>query len=298
MPYTIDELQWENLMARISSGNCTPFLGAGASTPTLKLGGQIAEAWAVKYKYPLEDRWDLARVAQFLAVKTDHVSVKDKIIREFFEGKQPPNFKEDYEPHGVLAGLPIPIFMTTNYDDFMIQALNEAGKSPMVEVCRWNKGVKEKLQDHPSVFTDGFEPKAENPVVFYLHGNTSLSNSLVLTEDDYLDFIINVSKSNDIIPPRIREAITDSSLLFIGYSLMDWNFRVLFRSLITTLDDRDRVVSFTVQVPKETKTSSLDQVQEYLKEYFENYKMDVYWGTAREFAKDLHDHWQDYSKPK
>jgi hypothetical protein len=51
----------------------------------------------------------------------------------------------------------------------------------------------------------------------------------VLTEDDYLDFLVKVSWDNTVIPPRIAEALTDSSLLLLGYHLQDWDFRVMFR---------------------------------------------------------------------
>ena len=61
--------QWELLLRRISKGECTPFLGAGASAGTLPLGGAIAQSWAEEHGYPLDDVYDLARVSHYLAIK-------------------------------------------------------------------------------------------------------------------------------------------------------------------------------------------------------------------------------------
>ena len=68
MPIALEENDWNTLLRRIKVGKCTPFLGAGACAGTLPLGSMIAQDWAKKHGYPLEDCKDLVRVAQFLAV--------------------------------------------------------------------------------------------------------------------------------------------------------------------------------------------------------------------------------------
>ena len=40
----------------------------------------------------------------------------------------PPDFGLADEPHAALAGLPLPVFITTNYDGFMTEALRWAHK--------------------------------------------------------------------------------------------------------------------------------------------------------------------------
>src|SRR6266511_3188996 len=75
-PQTVN---WNLLLSRIESGNCTPFLGAGAAAGTLPLGGDIAQRWADEYGYPLPDGGDLARVAQFIAVHDDPMAPKERV---------------------------------------------------------------------------------------------------------------------------------------------------------------------------------------------------------------------------
>ncbi len=78
------DADWERLLRRIQTGRCTPFLGAGVGFGALPLGGAIAREWADRYEYPLDDRDDLARVAQFVAVIEDPIWPKEE-IRVFFE---------------------------------------------------------------------------------------------------------------------------------------------------------------------------------------------------------------------
>jgi hypothetical protein len=288
MPNTLEETDWDTLLRRIKRRKCTPFLGAGACCGVLPLGSEIAQEWAQKHCYPLKDPGDLVRVAQFLAVERgDPMFPKEEILDQFFTGIAPPDFTEPDEPHGVLADLPLPIYMTTNYDDFMVQALKSRNKDPKRELCRWNQLVK----DRPCIFDSepGFRPTVANPVVFHLHGHNPLPESLVLTEDDYLDFLVNISKDQELLPPRIQEALAGASLLFIGYSLADWSFRVLFRGLVTSTEPSLRRISVTVQLP-----AASTEVQKYMDKYFNRIDVRVYWGTAREFAAELRQRWEEF----
>jgi len=296
MPNTSEKRHWKLLLERIKEGRCTPFLGAGARAGALPLGSEIAQEWAKKYNYPLEDSSDLARVARFLAVRYDPMFPKEQILKQFFENVEPPDFTEPDEPHGVLADLPLPVYMTTNYDDFMVQALKSRNKDPKRELCRWTKDV----EDQPSIFESepGFDPTPANPVVFHLHGHDKVPESLVLTEDDYLDFLVNISRDETLLPSRIQEALAGSPLLFIGYSLADWNFRVLFRGLETATGSPLDRISVTVQLPPTTDAQEPTQqrVQKYLDEYFNRIDMPpTYWGTAREFAAELRQRWEAFS---
>ena len=297
MRRNLNENDWKRLLERIKTGKCTPFLGAGACFGTLPLGRDIAQEWAKEYGFPLgeEDSGDLMRVSQFLAVDQDPMFPKELII-DMFKDVKPPDFVAKDEAHGILASLPLPIYITTNYDDFMVQALSRVNKKPNQEICRWNKYVRneESVFDNPDFNADG-----GNPVVFHLHGNTKVPESIVLTEDDYLDFLVNVSRDQQIIPPRIQQALTGASLLFIGYRIADWNFRVLFRSLVTYLElaiKRNHVSVQIFPLGDETADSQKEKALEYLDKYFKSLQTLVYWGTGQEFTLELRERWEKFNK--
>jgi len=294
MPETLTEKDWDTILWRINDGNCTPFLGAGACYGILPLGKDIAKKWAKEEKYPLTDCEDLARVAQFLAVdRKDPMFPKEKIKR-MFKDVPPPDFNEPDEPHAVLADLPLPVYITTNYDSFMVQALKNRNKDPELKLCQWNKYIKDQTYIIKS--RGSLDPSPANPVVFHLHGYLGLPESIVLTEDDYLDFLVNISRNQKMLAPRIQRAMTGASLLFIGYRLADWSFRVLFRGLISTLPKSLRRMNVAVQLPPDEPEQDPEEVQNYLSKYLENTDVLVYWGTARKFAAELKDRWEKFKK--
>ena len=288
MPNTLSDSDWTLLLQRIKRGKCTPFLGAGACYPALPLGSTLARELAEKHHYPLDNPSDLVRVAQYIAVQTDSLFPKYEVL-DRLEKAQPPDFNQPDETHGILADLPLPVYMTTNYDDFMTRSLRSRGKKPNRELFRWNS---ELARDQPSVFDSkpGYSPTPEEPVIFHLHGHSGVPELLVLTEDDYLDFLVNISSSQYKLPHWIERALAGSTLLFVGYSLADWNFRVLFRGLVSTREQSLRYGNFTVQVlplPADATEENRQQIQRYLDKYFGKIEVRVYWGTAAEFAAEL-----------
>ncbi|HSS79541.1 MAG TPA: SIR2 family protein [Thermoanaerobaculia bacterium] len=293
MPHDLD---WDVLLRRINRQQCTPFLGAGAAFGALPLGAELSREWARQFDYPLEDCTDLARVAQYLAVTHDAVMPKE-LIAECFRGVTPPDFHQPDEPHGVLADLPLPIYLTTNYDPFMTLALRDRHRDPRQELCRWNGAIAHKV----SVFDSdlGYQPTPANPVVYHLHGHLGCTESLVVSEDDYLDFLVSITRDTGLLPPRIQESMTGASILFLGYRIADWNFRVLFQSLVGYLERSVRRVHISVQLAPGSETESGEQKQKvfsYLNKYYENLKVQVYWGTCRQFAAELRQRWEDYRR--
>jgi hypothetical protein len=148
------------------------------------------------------------------------------------------------------------------------------------------------------------EPDVEHPVVFHLHGHVEFSESLVVTEDDYLDFMVNVqrktSRAEDaVLPPKVEAALADTSLLFLGYGLRDWNLRVLLRALVAHAESTGRRTSVSVQLsPSEEVVSPArrDKALEVLTRYFGALSLSVYWGSAEEFIRDLQEAQTEYGQ--
>ncbi|HEU0021577.1 MAG TPA: SIR2 family protein [Dehalococcoidia bacterium] len=185
--------------------------------------------------------------------------------------------------------------MTTNYDEFMVQALASQHKDPRRELCQWN----ELVRGSPSVFDAGssYDPTPANPVVYHLHGHNRVPESMVLTDDDYLDFLVRISSREALLPHQIQRALTGSSLLFVGYSLSDWTFRVLYRGLVSATEKSLRRISVTVQLPPPSGDDPEvgQNIQNYMDQYFGSTDMKVSWCTAREFCAELKRRWDNFS---
>lgn len=294
--WKLNNNDWNLLLRRIKDKKCTPFLGAGACVPNLPLGSEIAKSWADKYDYPLNDPWDLTQVAQFLAVEKDGMFPKEEIVK-LIEKKDPPNFDTQNEIHGTLAALQLPIYITTNYDNFMYLALKKQNENVKREFCRWNQHIKE--YSAPCIFeskTDDFEPTSEKPVVYHLHGVDEVHESIVITRDDYLDFLVQINRDFDTIPPRIKEAFAGTSLLFLGYSINDWNFQVVFRHIVENLNRSLKRAHISVQLAPGENDAQKEKAIKYLNSYFKDSRISVYWGTCDEFAEELRTKWEEFNR--
>lgn len=289
----MDESDWDRLITQLSRGDCTPFLGAGACHGTLPAAAELSTHWAGRYDYPFPDNYDLARVMQYISIsRRDSVFVKEMLCEDFASRGSPP-YAHSAEPHALLSGFPVRVFITTNYDDFLTEALKRAGKSPNQVICPWYLPVN-AITKFASKFPAA-QPEPEKPLVFHLHGNLGTPKSLVLTESDYLEFLANIAVSRtgegtQLIPSIVLSAMTDYPLLFIGYSLQDWTFRVLFHGLLRTQSDVLRRRSVSVQLPPPVNTSIAEaerRAREYITRYLEGWSISIFWGTATEFCTEL-----------
>jgi hypothetical protein len=294
MARILDERSWKVLLERINEGKCTPFIGAGTCFGVLPLGAEIARDLAREYNYPLNDVDNLMRVTQFLALEfRDAVFPKEEVLKMF--RNKIPDVTDPYEPHRVLANLPLPIYITTNYDDFMTEALKHRRKDPVRVLCQWN-GYTRK---YPSIFktNPNHVPSAANPVVFHLHGHSGMPDSLVLTEDDYLDFLVNISNDAELIPPAIQAALSGTSLLFIGYGIADWTLRTILRGISRLEQSGRRTGVATMLLPVDDSDPEKQQrAEKHLTAYYQNIDVAVYWGTARDFLSELGTRWDEFSR--
>jgi hypothetical protein len=285
---------WDDLLERIADRECTAFLGAGVNDGLIPLGGEIAQGWATEHSYPLNTSSELDQVSQFIAVTNDPMKPK-QLIQDLMNKSNRLSLSDPrLECLKTLAELPLPVYITTNYDELMKRALErtDLGKKPISEYCRWHKALPKLDND----FYQRYEPDKNNPLVFHLHGIHNILESIVLTEDDYLDFIVNLSLDGKILPPCVLIALARPSLLFIGYSLRDISYRLIHRGFSGLVDTSRRARSVTVQLePPPHPEGRFDDAKKYMGDYFQLMNISVYWGTASAFAKELKDRWNMFS---
>ena len=170
--------------------------------------------WADSIGYPMGDDSNLPRVAQYyeleqkepLQAKTNYLRFVTNYLLDSIEadpnsswrrkGKfsdlvtelHYPTFPQDMEdPLRILAKMPFKIYITTSYYTFIEQALTAEEKEPQTEVCFWSRKASDgdnKL--NLSQFTE------KKPLVYHLFGLEDYPDTLVLSEDDYMNFLIMI----------------------------------------------------------------------------------------------------------
>jgi hypothetical protein len=288
----VDDADWKRLAGQLSRGDCTPFIGAGACSETLPSAVELSRDIAKNFSYPFMDNRDnLASVSQFAARMTgDPVDFKMEVC-ERLRRYGYPDAKNPAEPHTALASYPLPIYVTTNYDDFMASALIAASREPRTEICPWTgPDLRQRTGQ-----LDGERPTATRPLVYHLHGSCNEPETLVLTENDYLEFVHNLAQDQRnayrlILPSQIYAAIARKPLLFVGYSLHDWTFRAIFHGLFraTASVQWRRHVSIQLLPPLiDNSVGTRQRAEEFLMQEFADWKISIYWGTAVDFFEEL-----------
>ena len=284
MAQFLTDSEWQTLLAHIHQGRCVPVLGAGAAADVIPVGRRMANELAEEHKYPFENNHKLQFVSEFLAVKYGRNFPKETVLKKWFSDIQYPDLSAPNEPHSVLADLPLPLYITTNYDDLMVRALRLRHKDPRREIAPWSPACRDwQRQQFEAQRLDPAHFTPEKPVVFHMHGCDELPESLILSDSDYIDFLAYFSnRLDELFPDYILKALSNAVMLIIGYSLQDFNFRLVLRSFVENSHD---VTHITVQYPPPKD----DDKRRYIEEYFsESLNLKVVWARAQDFAAELH----------
>ena len=130
-----------------------------------------------------------------------------------------------------LADLDFPLVMTTNYDGLFEKALYEKGKQPILSI--YDPSGKVETIDSPLT-----TPDPRQPFISKIHGDISKPESIVITDEDYIQFVLRMSQKEpyDPVPMTFKYFFLKWPTLFVGYSLTDYNLRLLFKTLLWGVD--------------------------------------------------------------
>jgi SIR2-like domain len=291
MPVSNETTHWDPLVSMLRSGTLVPFLGAGASSfaadqeggapPSgFRLGEKLATRAALEpicgFSGCQHKRLDLARLASYYQ---NCIAPRWQLDEWLKSEIAVPTFRPN-ELHRLIARVakikPM-LIITTNYDDLLEQAFDEA-KIPF-EVIATNAvdlaypscptvgseptelgpekagGILHRISNNPN---KKFETVPADDIIFDLnkrsviykiHGsvpsvqdNSDVNDSggYLIAEEDYARFLGRMAHGliPNVIMMELRAKrkigpvkVPAYSFLFLGYSMQDWNLRVLLEEL-------------------------------------------------------------------
>jgi hypothetical protein len=316
-----DFARWKSICRRVRQGKFIPIVGPDLGERILGTSRELAGRLAEAEGFPLapEDKTDLAKVAQYVAISQDREYAQGALLGQLrhqalehcagllggeaglrslpdlLDAALLATRRDPEDPLRILADLPGSIYLTAAADTLLFKSLKAAGREPSLLFSSWRPSA----DSHPTEPRPAAEPSRERPVVYQVFGVFGKPESLVLTEDDFFDFLI-ATATYKLIPTVVRGSLTESSLLFLGFRLDSWTFRVLFR-LIMTLEGAADLKQFShvgVQIdPEENSRADAERARRYLESYFGadrgagsgrgEPRIDLYWGTAADFLAEL-----------
>jgi SIR2-like domain len=261
-------VHWNMILRALHERRCVPFLGAGVNASTadyqgLPLGGEVAsrllevllgtsdlKQLANVVPGPLAEEYgdlvqlrvsDLARVALHVQFTGDDTYLAS-LLREIL----PDGDRDPSRVLRTLARLPLDLIVTTNYDRLMERALEQAGRpAPLVvgapRDSLQRQALQRKLLDHDGLVLYKIHGSFQDP------GRGGETLPMVVSEEDYIDFLAASSIRNQTVPRLIEQRLVDGMLLFLGYGLEDWDIRTIYKGYIEQLPPSLQRKSFAIQ---------------------------------------------------
>lgn len=224
----------EDVAAAILAGRVVPILGED----TDGLGARLAD----RFRYPSGEPADVARISQYAAALRGYGPLHDA-VREWALAGEEPN-----QIHRFLASLPprlrelsVPqqLLVTTSYGRALERAFADAGEA--IDVVSYissgpDKGRfrhaapdgSERVVELPNLYAQELALE-RRPVVLRLRGrlgDAGESRSLVVTEDDHIDFLRRADVTA-AVPVALAATLRRSHFLFLGYTVRDWTLRLV-----------------------------------------------------------------------
>lgn len=219
----LTDVSWRRLIHSIENGNCILFLGPDTSCLTENDKSLTASLADILNE---QANQELHLAAQsYLTQGNDEFDLLDTAQHFYAKHKQSTS---DF--HRALAHLPFEVIIQTTPDNLMFNALKEkSAKQPLEAYFHLRNGLN--IAGTGSIEFN-FEPSRNNPVVFGLHGDMEDASSMVLTENDVLEFFVSLMREKAAIPPVIlRKIRLATNCLFVGFGFHHWYQRLILHVL-------------------------------------------------------------------
>lgn len=204
------------LADKLRQGNVVAFLGAGASRtyvddrsgktyPGLPSASEIVQSLSKKKPY-INENMSFPQV-MFMVKQVENRNEVERILEDHIDAPT----LNPLPVHQLLADMSFSAFITTNYDRLLEKALEKQRKKfiSIIEendVSRWRN--------------------SQLPVI-KIHGCVSRPKTMIAAEDEYRP----LSSSKPVMAALLTALLANKTVLFLGFSLADDDFRTLYQEL-------------------------------------------------------------------
>src|SRR5919198_1380617 len=230
----------DDVVETLLAGRLVPVLGTDVAELTMRL--------AERFEYPTNGEAP-PRVAQYIAVMKGSRPLYDE-LHALLETDLPPTavhrFFAALPPLLRERGVPHQLIVTTSYDLALERAFLAAGEEFDVvsylaagrnrgKFCHLAPDGSGTLIEVPNTYATELSLERRT-IILKLHGQVGKSpnerewESFVVTEDDYIEYLAQ-SEVASVVPVGLAAKLRRSHFLFLGYTMADWNLRLLLNRL-------------------------------------------------------------------
>lgn len=207
----------KDYVAAIRDNNAAIFSGAGLSIPSGYVNWrELMRDIAHDLGLDVDKETDLISIAQYhVNERNTRNRLSEKLITEFTKDAKPT------QNHKLLAGMPIEVYWTTNYDDLIEKAIKEEHKSCDVK----------RTQNQLAVTKRGSQV-----TVYKMHGDIAALEDAVLTKDDYETY----ESRRKLFSTCLQGDLISKTFLFLGFSFDDPNLEYILSRIRMLLGEHKR----------------------------------------------------------
>jgi hypothetical protein len=311
---SVNQPDYDYIVEEMRAGCVIPFLGAGASVfhrsgngkgegeqdplaspPTAKeLADYFAEIGEFPPDAPREKRSNLPLVASYYGlVHRDEDALRRQMRQKFW-----PQFRPN-ELHTLLRDIAKEgnrlLIVTTNYDDMIEAAFREENVPFHLVVTNISAIEKAGTVQYRGPFEKHISyvsPRKpisleEASIIYKMHGSINRddreSDGYVIMEEHYVRFLGGFPAGQLYVPSALAALMKKKHFLFLGYSLQDWNLRVMLDTVSQLDSVSRRKKSWAIQADPDLVERNL----------WEKKSVDVYGADLRDFVRDLRAYYFD-----
>lgn len=299
------------LTSAVHMGRMLPVLGPGLVEGVL--GTQRAAALDLaehyEYSYRSLQALSLPEAANFISISQDYATVYEAVsnayrrsIQARFRAELPPELlakqaelllliaaagkaarqRSPADPLSALARLPLSLYLTTNADRLLLDALRVNRPEAEQLICSWDPMLANTLPGGRAS-DPGYRPTPHAPLAVSLFGDLSLPKSMVITKNGYDSFPITVSGNPNFLPTYVQRALVDNALALVGYERNSLDFQVVLLLIQRYQNEFSRRYPHLVQM-EPSADAAADQ---YLESSLREQEFQVVWCSVEDFTGEL-----------
>jgi len=248
----VDHLRQGSLIAFLGAGLSRPFTDpiSKVTQPGFLSASELVEKWSQSRTY-LDTHLSFPEACFLIKIKESRPGLERLLLEEF---DKPPI--KQLPAHRLAATLPFSAYVTTNYDTLLEKALAATKRSPLPV-----------LRDE-----DVSRLRSTSTLVAKLHGCITQPGTMIAAADEY----VPLGERAPIIESLLRVHLANKTVLFLGFSLSDYDFTALYAEVKSILG---------THMPQ--SYAVVKEADEYRKNYWTAKGVTLVEGDLTEFLRGL-----------
>lgn len=220
---TLDDIDWTEILEEIEERKCVLFLGSGIYQLGDSSLDQEINQWLglPNPEHPSIKVHNLYNDDGFILLKKNNApKYKRKVSREL-SAFYSQSFPDTEILLSRIARIPFHLIINVAPDNLLARTFDRNGLDYEHSLYRRN-------EESPSSFT---KPTGDRPLIYSLLGNIEDPNSLVLTHQDFFDYLKSIFKG-DSMHQDLKNILEEAErFIFLGLPYEKWHFQLLLRVL-------------------------------------------------------------------